>query len=976
MLKHVPRRVFSRQIKPNYASPPSSPPVIEYQSAFYRSIQQAQTQHHRHLLMARVGDFYEFYFHQADLVSQLLNIRLARLPSSRVGAVSVTTDDVNGSSTSTVAGEVVFCGFPAYKMSDYVRLLLQGGYSVAKYEQYDRIQSDGKRLVTRRVDRIFTPGTAIEEDLYQSSGSASTSGSEHVSDHLVCALYAHHQNTDKTRIKVALEDDVVGYACVDMITGRFYVGISPTRQIASKLAYIKPRELLLPQPCQIADQKWISEVTEAVDNECRISHLEAGHFDQTLAEDMLIKLFIPDAPHMSKSTLLHQILPKPSQHIASLSATGALLDFISESHGNQTMPLLDKPVEFDREVLKMDAFTQSSLELVHSQSLAGLHGRGHHRYGQGIDTTLFKLLNVTCTPPGHRLLKSRLLAPSTHLPTITARLDAIQSFLRPHSPNLPNAGSTDRIEMIRKVLKKYCRCDAARALQNLGMGYGGPWHLGVLSSYLDGVELLRQLDVVQCTSKGGQSEGELVDLNGFLKGVLRRLNNDDDDDNPEGGASRHGHVPYHHLPKSISEPGFLNPHSNRDLLAAHSALAAIQQSKSNLLARLQSQLGPKAIVRLESKKPMGDYIEVEVSRTTVLPDSFQSLQHLQTLGGKSTSSPKGGSGSGKKKYRLRHPDWTRLASESHVAHQHYLDMERAAFDMIVREVLTFRRELMDVYVQVAEVDVTTSLAKRAVELGWTRPEFVTDGNGGDGGEDVVLEVREGRHPVVEAVLFEATGDPSQYTPNSVHLSPHAPLAVITGPNMGGKSTFLRQTALLIVLAQMGSFIPAKKARLSMVDRLYSRVGSRDDIARGSSSFMSEMWECAQILRGASRKSVVLMDEVGRGTSTEDGEALARAIVEYLSEEVKCRTLFATHYHSLGKWYYMQDGGDVGGGGGVQTLQTSVEKCEGQLVFSHKIKKGVCVDSFGIGVAEYAGLPKKVIDRAQSLKHYYHSEIMG
>jgi DNA mismatch repair protein MutS len=247
----------------------------------------------------------------------------------------------------------------------------------------------------------------------------------------------------------------------------------------------------------------------------------------------------------------------------------------------------------------------------------------------------------------------------------------------------------------------------------------------------------------------------------------------------------------------------------------------------------------------------------------------------------------------------------------------------------------------------ADVDALASLAEAAAAGGWVRPEVDAS---------LVLDAREARHPVVEASLRD-----DRFVPNDLRLGGELPpLALITGPNMSGKSVYLRQAAVLVVLAQCGSFVPAASARVGLVDRVFTRVGASDDLAAGRSTFMVEMSETAAILHGATERSLVLLDEVGRGTSTFDGVSLAWAVTEHLASKVKARTLFATHYHELTELAELVPG--------VRNLHCAVREWKDGIVFLRRIEEGGTDRSYGLHVARIAGIPKEVVARAAEVLH--------
>ena len=282
------------------------------------------------------------------------------------------------------------------------------------------------------------------------------------------------------------------------------------------------------------------------------------------------------------------------------------------------------------------------------------------------------------------------------------------------------------------------------------------------------------------------------------------------------------------------------------------------------------------------------------------------------------------------------------------------ELERELFQALLRRVGEFGAALVATIVAVAEVDLLQSLAERAAERDWARPSFADDGG---------IQIEGGRHPVLEGLLPSG-----EFVPNDCQLGPPAGVAsapvdggrvlLVTGPNMAGKSTYLRQVALIVLLAQIGSFVPARAARLGLVDRVFTRVGSHDDLASGASTFLVEMAETANILRHATPRSLVVLDEVGRGTSTHDGLCIARAVLEHLHDVVRARTLFATHYHELTALADELSG--------LRNVTVAVDDADGRLAFLYRVVAGAADRSYGVQVARLAGLPGAVTDRAAAL----------
>ena len=280
------------------------------------------------------------------------------------------------------------------------------------------------------------------------------------------------------------------------------------------------------------------------------------------------------------------------------------------------------------------------------------------------------------------------------------------------------------------------------------------------------------------------------------------------------------------------------------------------------------------------------------------------------------------------------------------AQEKIVEIERRIFTELRAAIATEARRIRQTALALAEVDLLAGFAHLAAHRNYCRPELDTSGD---------IEIVEGRHPVVE--LPELTGSTDRFVPNDLYMNSgtHA-ILVLTGPNMGGKSTYLRQAALLVIMAQMGSFVPARRFRLGAVDRIFTRIGASDNLARGRSTFMVEMTETAAILNTATPRSLILLDEVGRGTATYDGLAIAWAAIEYLHARTRAKTLFATHYHELTELAEQLSG--------VKNFHVSVKEGRRGIVFLRKVEPGAADRSYGIEVAKLAGLPPEVIERAR------------
>jgi DNA mismatch repair protein MutS len=376
------------------------------------------------------------------------------------------------------------------------------------------------------------------------------------------------------------------------------------------------------------------------------------------------------------------------------------------------------------------------------------------------------------------------------------------------------------------------------------------------------------------------------------------------------------------------EPGFVRAGFRADL----DELADLAQGGRAAIASLEVQERARTGIqslKVRYNRVAGFYIEVTKPNLHLVPADYQ--RRSSTVGAERFIMP----GLAEHEARVLSADERRSA------------LEQQIFDELRAAVLARSADLRACAAAVAEADALLSLGRVAAEGGWVRPAV-------DGSD--VIEIVQGRHPVVERALAASGEGP--FVPNDLSLDAERRLVVLTGPNMAGKSTAMRQVALIVVLAQAGSFVPARRARIGLVDRLFTRVGAADDLARGQSTFMVEMAECARILHQATPRSLLLLDEVGRGTSTFDGLALAWAIAEHLHDVARARTLFATHYHELCDLAREKPH--------AVNLTMAVTEAGGRVVFLRKVVPGAASRSYGIQVAKLAGLPEPVLRRAREI----------
>ncbi len=515
--------------------------------------------------------------------------------------------------------------------------------------------------------------------------------------------------------------------------------------------------------------------------------------------------------------------------------------------------------------------------------------------------SLLATIDRTVSGDGARLLAEHLAAPLTCPAAIGARLDTVQLFVEDER----------RRGDLRQLLRQ-CP-DMERALSRLALGRGGPRDLAALR------DTLARTGEVKRLLRGGDTP-----LPALLAAALGDLG--------EHGAivGRLAAALAAELPLLTREGGFIAAGFSAEL----DELRLLRDESRKMMAQLQARYAAEtgiAALKIRHNNILGYYIEVTPQHAAKLAQNAAFI-HRQTMANA---------------VRFTTVELGEIERRIATAADRALALELALFEELVAAAKAEGAAIVRAAAALAALDVAAALAELAATQGWARP-VVDDGT--------AFAVSAGRHPVVEAAL--AARDGGAFIANDCDLAPGRRLWLLTGPNMAGKSTFLRQNALIAILAQMGSFVPAERAHIGVVDRLFSRVGAADDLARGRSTFMVEMVETAAILNQAGPRSLVILDEIGRGTATYDGLSIAWAAVEHLHEVNRCRALFATHYHELTALAAKLS--DLA----CHTMR--VKEWQGQVVFLHEVAPGAADRSYGIHVAKLAGLPAAVIARAEAV----------
>ena len=506
--------------------------------------------------------------------------------------------------------------------------------------------------------------------------------------------------------------------------------------------------------------------------------------------------------------------------------------------------------------------------------------------------SLFWLLDMTKSAMGARLLKNYIDRPLLKKEAIEERLDIVEIFTQQFIQR----------ESIKEILKEIY--DLERLSSRIAFGNINARDLKWISSSLKVLPELKQQLYSFNEPLTDQLANQIIDLSHITK-----LIDDAIIDNPPL-TIKEGNIIKDHFNEELDELRYLRDHGKQWLV--------------DFEQKEREKTGIKNL-KVGYNRVFGYYIEVTKGSLDLVKDEFE-YTRKQSLSNAE---------------RFITPELKDMESKILSAQDKIQKLEYVLFTQVRNEIKKEVHLIQDVSKIIARVDVYQSLAMLASENSYVRPVF---------NDQKIMDIKEGRHGVIEKVMGHG-----KYVPNDVSIDENSPVVLITGPNMGGKSTYMRQVALIVIMAQIGSFVPAKYANLTIFDQIFTRIGASDDLISGQSTFMVEMLEANNALRFASEKSLILFDEIGRGTATFDGMAIAQAMIEYIASEIHCMTLFSTHYHEL---TFLEDKGL-----GIQNVHASARVDNDHLVFEYLIKKGRSNKSYGVNVAKLAKLPDEVINRA-------------
>jgi DNA mismatch repair protein MutS len=826
------------------------------------------------ILFFRMGDFYEMFDDDAEIVARELEIALTRRDFGR-------------------GEKSAMAGIPHHAAESYIARLVSKGYRVAVCEQTsDPALSKG--LVDREVIRIVTPGTVIDP-----------------------AMLAAKRNNFLAGVVIGR--DAVGIAYVDITTGEFAVTQfstpEPELALQQELARVGPAEVLIEAHysrlgsrkrrwlATVMNEKQVTKVGSNGNANAEVPDLDEDDEDAIAPLTKLLTgiaghITPYDARYFSEDDARHRLLAH--FEVASLEgfgcahlplairAAGAVLAYVQEAQKGLLHQLTSLETYSTSGFMTLDTHTRRNLELFETGRSGSVKG------------SLLWILDKTRSPMGGRLMRRWISQPLIDIGVLQQRQQVISELL----------GNALLQARLAEDLKR--AGDIERLINRVRQRIATPRDLVALVSGLRAAAKVRS-----CLSEdAGENTPSLVRIMEHL------ADNEDIIQLIERAIVEEP-------PLSTSEGGVIRPGFNIELDSIKQASHDGQKWIADLEQRERKRTGINNLKVGYNKGP-GYYIEVTNANVNRVPRDYIRKQTLTNC------------------ERYITPDLKEYETLILNAQERIGKLESELFAQLRADIAIHAAEqILATAHALAEIDVYLSLAQVAAQYNYCRPQL---------NEDDTIHIVAGRHPVVEQ-----TQPDIPFVPNDANLSnSDVQIVIITGPNMAGKSTYLRQVALITLMAQIGSYVPAEAANIGLVDRIFTRIGAQDDLATGQSTFMVEMVETANILHHATPRSLVILDEIGRGTSTYDGLAIARAVVEYLHNNKRCgaRTLFATHYHELVEVAQMLPR--------IRCMNVAVTEEGGKIVFLRKIVPGGADRSYGVHVAQLAGIPRPVIHRAEEI----------
>ncbi|HEY1936721.1 MAG TPA: DNA mismatch repair protein MutS [Candidatus Angelobacter sp.] len=723
---------------------------------------------------------------------------------------------------------------------------------------------------------------------------------------------------------LARASGAVGLAALDLSTGEFrateFRGPEAERRIVEELQQLRPREVLYPSGLPLFDQPPMAgrEIgAEKTGADAQPAHGTQGTTAPPKSQPDTMANFQTGSAMRFTETPLEDWVFSPDYAVPLLENKLGVLSL--EGFGLQGRPaaataagaILHYVRSTQRGTLehvdRIGFYDRQEYLVLDAVTVRNLELVEPLFANTGAEVTLFRALDATLTPMGKRLLRSWMLRPSIEINEINRRLDSVDAGVKEFVAR----------EELRHALEGVL--DIERLLSRVTLETANPRDVLALCASLNRIPRIKAALARLAAERLAELHGLLDELADLRERIEKTI--------------------VAEPPLTLADGGVIQPGVDAELDDLRNLSRNSKQYIAEIEERERKRTGINSL-KVKFNSVFGYYIEISKANLHHAPQEYERKQTLVNAERFTTPELKG--------YEAKVLD----------AQEKIVEIERRLFTELRTGIAAEARRIRQTSLALAEVDVLSSLAFIAQNRGYCRPKFCAVLTAGSD----ELEIIEGRHPVLEQL--ELTGSNDRFVPNDLYLnsSSHS-ILLITGPNMGGKSTYLRQTALTVLMAQMGGFVPARSARLPIIDRIFTRIGASDNLARGRSTFMVEMTETAAILNTATPRSLILLDEIGRGTATYDGLAIAWAVIEYIHSTSRAKTLFATHYHELTELERLD---------GVKNFHVSVKENAGGIVFLRKVEPGAADRSYGIEVGKLAGLPPEVVVRAREVLHEHES----
>ncbi|TDL28538.1 hypothetical protein BD410DRAFT_893532 [Rickenella mellea] len=853
------------------------------------------------ILLTRVGQFYESYFDQAQEVSRLLSIKLTQR---------------------TWDGQRIWmCGFPIMHLDKHLKTLVQQHKRpVALCEEFMRPRESVniKPVFDRRVVRVLTPGTLIDE----------TFVNPYENNYLLAISHSTGYDMNNRQ-----RTDSLGLAWMDVSTGELFTQTCPLDGLHDHLARISPREVILDR---YFESNPSHPILDALSGEgCYISFFSSSpssgirNFPDATPTDNIVEN--PLTPTLTAESAFTDLETSSMALLTSFLQANLLEHFPSR---------LSPSREGFESRMQIDGHTIKALEIREAMIEGGSTG------------SLMSVVKRTITSSGTRLLSRWLCSPSTSIDEITARQSLVRLFFTRESFR------NDILEHLNNLE------DASRIVQKFLLGRGDPDDLSAIRHTIEEWNRVKSRisleKVMEATERQSFRQTDwpamdalmvrLVDMRDLAnrisfavadKGKPRSPISGDAEETSDEQTMSDGQSDITQKINDVSGSAMewtITPQYSPELTALHDQLRILRAEKDMLQEEFQRQFDAPSLT-LRSSPSLGIHVHIAKPRRDL--DRLKRSQRFVAISESNSTKS------------FFNQEWFKLGSSIVETMGAIVAAEKEAFTSLRKEVSAHAGAIRRNARIFDELDVTLAFARVAEEFNFTEPSITAE---------KTYRVVNGRHPTVELGLMTAG---RMFTPNSISLCPSSRLHIITGPNMAGKSTFLRQVALIAILAQTGSFVPADSAEIGVVDRVFSRVGAKDDLFRDRSTFMVEMLETAEILKRATDRSLVIMDEVGRGTTVKDGLAIAFATIHHLYFTNRCRALFATHFHEVTDMLGYRATKTTSAFPDIDFFCTDVDETkDGLLAYSHALRPGVNRDSHGLKVAQLGGMPHSALAVAQ------------